>query len=141
MEVGKWNASSEATIIKIAEIIEMQKDELLGIQLRNALCEEVINVFKNGSDNITIVETFQYDANNKLSVKKTASKDSKSKILRDLNIIELMKGLGALQTQTTALIQNNNNQTNSQGGDANKLSEQQLERVKIELTFKTLLVI
>jgi ribosome recycling factor len=28
--------------------------------------------------------------------------------LRDLNIIELMKGLGALQTQPTALIQNNN---------------------------------
>jgi hypothetical protein len=94
--------------IKINKELEMQKAEYLGIQLRNAVIEEVMNVFKNASDNSAIVENFQYDANGKLSVKETASKDSKSKILRDLNIIELMKGLGALQTQPTALIQNNN---------------------------------
>lgn len=31
MEVGDWNAPSEATIIKIAEILEMDKDELLAL--------------------------------------------------------------------------------------------------------------
>ena len=31
MEVGDWNAPSEATIIKIAEILEMDKDYLLAL--------------------------------------------------------------------------------------------------------------
>jgi len=31
MEVGNWNAPSEATIIKIAEILEMDKDYLLAL--------------------------------------------------------------------------------------------------------------
>jgi len=124
--ITKISKQAEKEGTKIAEIkinkeLEMQKAEYLGIQLRNAVIEEVMNVFKNASDNSAIVENFQYDANGKLSVKKTASKDSKSKILRDLNIIELMKGLGALQTQPTALIQNNNNQASSQGGEANKI--------------------
>ena len=111
--ITKISKQAEKEGTKIAEIkinkeLEMQKAEYLGIQLRNAVYEEVINVFKNGSENSAIVENFQYDANGKLSVKKTASKDSKSKILRDFNIIELMKGLGALQTPQ----QQNNTQIN-----------------------------
>ena len=111
--ITKISKQAEREGTKIAEIkinkeLEMQKAEYLGIQLRNAVMEEVMNVFKNASDNSAIVENFQYDANGKLSVKKTASKDSKSKILRDLNIIELMKGMGALQTPQ----QQNNTQIN-----------------------------
>ena len=111
--ITKISKQAERDGTKIAEIkinkeLEMQKAEYLGIQLRNAVMEEVMNVFKNASDNSAIVENFQYDANGKLSVKKTASKDSKSKILRDLNIIELMKGMGALQTPQ----QQNNTQIN-----------------------------
>ena len=123
--ITKISKQAEREGTKIAEIkinkeLEMQKAEYLGIQLRNAVIEEVMNVFKNASDNSAIVENFQYDANGKLSVKKTASKDSKSKILRDLNIIELMKGLGALQTPQ----QQNNTQINI-GGEVveNKTTE------------------
>jgi hypothetical protein len=34
-----------------------------------------------------------------------------------MDLIKLGQALGSLQTQPTALIQNNNNQANSQGGD------------------------
>jgi len=49
MEVGDWNAPSEATIIKIAEILEMDKDELLalagkvGSDLQNRVIDNILN--------------------------------------------------------------------------------------------------
>ena len=116
---AKKNAELEIKLKQqeLARIERQQKVKDYGTDLLLDIMEELQSIIKNGKESDGTIETFEYDSKGKLATKKMISKASKYKIMKDAGFIDILKGVGALMPTPTALIQNNNNQMNNQGGE------------------------
>lgn len=120
----------EIAQIQLDQEAEMEKARLNGVQIVNALAIEMLNLIQNGNASGGTVEDFEYDNKGKLIKKKTISKDSKTKILSELKVIDFLKSLNVLQTNPTVAIQNNNsNQINNQSNETPSIFREALEEI------------
>ena len=113
----------EISEIKISKKLEEEKAQEYALRIRSLLLEDMIKVLENGNSSDGIMESFEYNQQGKMETKKTVSKASKYKILNDVKYIDLLKGLGLLQTQPTVAIQNNNTNNQSEEGKTKTTKE------------------
>lgn len=76
-----------------------------GHRLLEEYLDELLDVRKNAKTSSETIETFEYDEKGLLQTKNTISKASKYKIINEIKAIELLKGLGVLQTTPTVAMQ------------------------------------
>ena len=102
-EIAETKLSIEARQTKATE---------QGYEILNGYLGELLDVISNSKASSEAVETFEYDEKGNLETKRIVSKASKYKIINETKAIELLKGLGILQSLPSVAIQNNN--TNAQ---------------------------
>ena len=109
-KVGKVaeRKAREISEIKINKQLEEEKAQEYALKIRSLLLEDMIKVLENGNASDGIMKSFEYNNQGKVETEKTVSKASKYKILNDVKYIDLLKGLGLLQTTPTVAMQVNN---------------------------------